>query len=258
MIEALNVFDSAKGTNVKTRAVFGILVLFALASWSSAGIAYDRWYAGGAVRTPYVGYGYGGGYGAYGTRYGLYGAGYGGGFGSAYSGMGNLVRAEGQRNVSNSQAAINYQQANLEREKARNALIDNQDKLHKIHRERKQEAEADDAKKREAMKEADARGEKFEAAHRPLPLSTSQLDPATGRIDWPKRLKSPDFDDLRKSLEQLFKTRAESGVNDDLAAEIEMKVGSLKNSLRSQITQIPLPEYSESRKFLDRLANSVN
>lgn len=246
---------------MKRQAKSAFFVLFASMVCSSVGYAYGPWYQTGAYGVP-VGYGYGyGGYGAYGVYDGVYSGFYGGGYGgvgSIYSGMGDLVRAEGERNVANSQAEINYQQANIEREKARSAFMDNAQKYRENRDKLRRETHARDAANREAERMAEARRQKFEAEHRPLPLSPRQLDPSTGKIEWPTALQSIDFQDLRSSLDSLFKTRAESGPSEDLSARAKGQINKLKDQLRSRIMQIPLPEVTESRKFLDRLAASVN
>lgn len=240
------------------QAKSGILALSVLLlCFSSVGYAYGPWYQTGV----YGGYGGYGGYGPYAAYDGMYSGFYGGGYGgvgSIYAGMGNLVRAEGERNVANSEAAINYQKASIEQEKARSAYMDNVKKARENRDELRRKTEARDAANREAEREAEIRRQKFEAEHRPLPLSPRQLDPTTGKIEWPSALQSFDFYEVRTSLDGLFKTRAETGPSDDLTVRIQVQVHKLKDQLRAHITQIPLPEVTESRKFLDRLANSTS
>jgi hypothetical protein len=266
-IKIVFVFHPSKGINVKTQVIFGILLLLAMTTCCSRPAnAYDGWYAGPGIGVPYGGYGGGygiygpggyGGYGGYGPGgYGVYGGGA-GGIGGIASGMGNLVRAQGQRNVDNSQAEINLQQANVEHEKARSDYIDNQKKLHDAKLEWKRRTDEQSAKDQEAQKAARLRAQKFNDEHRSPQLSTSQLDPSTGHINWPMALKAPDFDELRKSVETLFQSRSKTGLTSDLSLELDATIGRLKDSFRGHIMQIPLKEYSQSRKFLDSLAVSV-
>ena len=239
--------------NIRTRLLN--FPLFAIVLCCSVANAYGPWY--GEPGRP-VGYG---GYGAYGAGYGYGGYGYGGGnggVGGAASGMANLVNAQGQRNVSNSQAAINYEEANIEKQKAISAAMDNMQKYRDNRDLRMQKAEARDAANRQAEMESQARFQKYEADHRPPPLSPSQLEPSTGKIEWPSALRSVDFKETRTAIDALFKTQAESGPSDDLSVQMHEQVRKLQDQLRKQVTQIPLPEYSQSRKFLDRLANSFN
>ena len=239
---------------MRIRAALGIFVALSTFSVASDSHAQDRWYAGNSrpygvgVGVP-VGVGVGVGVpGAYG--YGAY-PGY-----SARTGMSDLVAAQGQRNVDNSQAAINYQQANLERTKVNAAMMDNRNKLMDDRLKRQQQAKEINEANREAEKVAEERRKKFEDEHRPQPLGSSQLDRTTGKISWPALLMSSDFETKRKAIDSSFQKLATQGPTDDLNTEIKMEINSLKDALRAQITTLPLPEYSESRKFLDRLANS--
>ena len=47
------------------------------------------------------------------------------------------------------------------------------------------------------------------------------------------------------------------GSSSDLSIQIVSAVNQFKVLLRSQILTMPMPEYSESRRFLDSLAASV-
>jgi hypothetical protein len=247
-----------KEFDVKQPFVFVILTLVALSASSLSISAYDGWYAGGGPGITYGGYG-GYGYRPYGVGYGGVGFspyGYGYGFGaqnpisSAATGMGNLVRSQGEYNESTAKAMVSY-------EKARSEYIDNQVKANNAFLERKRATQARDAKNREAERAAQARGRAFMAANHTPPLSSSQFDSATGTIEWPELLKGGDFDEPRKALDLMFDTLAKGGPTTDLAIRIRSKVGEFKDFLRSLILKIPMPEYSESRKFLDQLAATV-
>ena len=231
----------------------GIWALLVVGStgWFSSSPAWGQWYSGGN--------GYGG---AAATGYG-YGAamGYGGGGFSAsdpvsnytnavYSGMSNLIRSQGQYNEQTARAMINYQQA-------RNIYIDNQQKALNARQSMTRQLRAQDVADNEAAHAALARADEFIAAHQPLPLANSQLNPSTGRIDWPVALMGTDFDDLRNSLDKLFETRLKTGATSAVASEIEKKTGELKDSLRQHITMMPLKDYSEGRRFLDSMYTSA-
>ncbi len=248
---------------MNNRTMAGVFLLVALVFWGTPATAFSQLYLGPqyGIGSPAYGYGYGGNYGYGGTGYGLgYGLGYGAGLGyggaqTPYSaeltGMGNLVRAEGDYNKRTSEALVNY-------EKAQNQYIENQQKAIAARQTAKRLGQAEAAKDREAAHESLVRAEQYIASHRPQPLSHSQLDLTTGQVHWPAALIAKEFDPLRSSLESLFATRAKSGANSVLNAQISRKVGEMKDSLRSQILNIPLAEYSEARRFLDSLAVSVN
>lgn len=215
----------------------------------------------GSLSTAYAQYGMGGmgGYGGYGG-YGGFGWGWGGaagGVGEIYSGMGNLVRSEGQRNVLNAEAEKRYQQAWQENEKARTLHLENQKQIHAEQQRRKREAKAQDASDREEFMASRERQKEFLDAHRPQPLASTQFNAATGSVDWPPALRTEQFNDLRKSFEELTQTQLKYGKTTDTTRSISKVVSDLKSLLRSQILSIPGSDYSEARKFLDRLSASV-
>ena len=239
------------------RHIFVWALLLTSVTCSQYTLAFDEWYVG-----PGPGFAPGvyGGYGPYGLGlgYGLglrYGYGYGFQAQTPYSAeanaMGNLVRAQGDYNQASSKALI-------DQEEARRRYIDNQRKLISNRQEIKRAALTNDAKELENARAARAREEEFQAAHRPQPLSSDQLNPMTGAIQWPEILRADAFAETRKSLDALFEKRAKYGSSSDLTGQIRTKTGELKEALRHQIKEIPLAQYSESRKFLERLAASVN
>ena len=238
-------FQSAKGLNVKKQFIFFALLLSISATCCSLTSGYDNWYGAGMGAM--------GGYGMGGWGWG----GAAGGVGEIYSGMGNMVRAEGQRNLLDAQAEKTQQQAWQEHEKARTLHIENQQKIHAELQKRKRESQAQDAEDREAARAARERQQAFMDAHRPQPLASNQFDPATATIDWPPALRASGFDELRKSLDTSLQNRSKYGSTSDLSRQISRTIGELKDLLRSQILTIPMPDYSEARKFLDRLAVSA-
>jgi len=88
----------------------------------------------------------------------------------------------------------------------------------------------------------------------PKPVSTSQLDPISGKINWPAALTQSSYADQRAVLDQLTTKEATYGrlsYSDQLEARnaIEAMFGTLK----SQITAIPPMDYMASRDFLRSL-----
>ncbi len=208
---------------------------------------YGRWYA--ARR---VGVGYGVGYGM--AQYAGYGGyGYGGGttpYAAAENARANTIRAQGEYNQANTAAMKNY-------EDARSTYIDNQQKWTQVYLERKRATDAQKEKDREAALATRERAKEFMAAHPssgPARLASSQLDPSTGRIQWPTALTAAAFEGQRKSLDALFELRAHTSTNPDLASQVGKAVSEMKDSLRKQIRDIATQDYLEARRFLDSLA----
>ncbi len=238
---------SVKGLDVKKLLVTASLFLAATVTCVSSATAYDNFgmYGGAAMA------GFGGGWGGYGW------GGSQGGIGGIYDGQANVIRSEGMYNQMTSQAAINLQKANQENEKARALHLENQQKIHEERLKRTREAKVRQSEERVENMAARERQQEFIDAHKPQPLAGSQLDPSTGQINWPSPLRTSDFDDFRKAVEALFETQTKYGSTSDLTIQIVRKVGEMKDLLRKQILNMPMPEYSESRKFLDSLAASA-
>lgn len=235
-----------------------VLCLTSVVSLNSA-IADDVWYA-----APQYGYGLGPGWGTgvggalgWGGGYGLgYGLGYGGfqqdtPWSSETKAMGHLVRAQGQYEESQAKAAVDL-------ELARRRYIENQQKVMATRQEMRRSAMSLTAQQQEANRTARMRQEEFAAAHQPQPLSSKQVNPQTGRIAWPEILQAPVFTESRAVVDDLFEKRVRYGSTDEMNAQIKAQIGTLKETLRQQITAIPLAQYTDARKFLDRLVASVN
>ncbi len=238
---------SAKGLDVRKLFLLASLMFVAAVTLAPPATAYDNFGMYGMG----MGMGMGGGWGGYGW------GGSQGGIGGIYDGQANVIRSEGMYNQMNSQAAINYQKANQENEKARALHLENQQKIHEEKLKRTREAKVRQSEERVENMAARERQQEFIDAHKPQPLAGSQLDPSTGQINWPSPLRTSEFDDLRKAVEAFFETQTKYGSTSDLTIQIVRKVGEMKDLLRKQILSMPMPEYSESRKFLDSLAASA-
>ncbi len=233
---------------MKKQLITGILLAALTFDCSASAQAYGPWYTGSNV--DYRGNAY---YG-YGLGYGLgYGAGYTGPqtpVSAAATGMGNLIRAQGDYNEQTAKAMVSYEQA-------RSQYIENQQKAIIARQTVKRLSRAEDAKKLEEAHAKLARADEFIASHRPPSLSDSQLEPSTGKVHWPLALKATEFDDMCKQLDSLFESRAKNGPTSEVSSMIERKTGELKDLLRTKIVKIPLSDYSEARQFLDSMAMSA-
>ena len=119
----------------------------------------------------------------------------------AANGMSNVIAAQGQRNLSNSQAAINLTQA-------RSSQIDNQVKSvnafwekNAIYSEHQQQQFADIQKQREF----------YLSKHGLTSLTPEEFDRASGTCNWPKVLEQKQYDQYRVVLDKLLKQRAYAG-----------------------------------------------
>ncbi len=180
------------------------------------------------------------------NAYGGYPGYYGGGgtvAGSALNGMANAISAKGDYNLSTSAAAINMTQAQKNE-------IQNRQLYTNTYFEMRQT----NTKAREAERGPRLTMEQLTRIARsgvPQPLSPSQMDPVTGRLDWPGPLQDPNFEAQRQQVDALFAQRAKYG---GLTYADQMKARGLLDAmfdtLKAQMTQIPSQDYMLCRTFL--------
>lgn len=117
------------------------------------------------------------------------------------NGAANVIQAQGQRNLSNSQANINNQDAYSKgidnSVKEVNAFWEKKD----IYSQRQQQLDIETQQKRMA----------YLANHGLQSLTPEEFDRTTGAINWPKVLDQKQYDQYRNTLDQMLKKRAYAG-----------------------------------------------
>ncbi len=164
--------------------------------------------------------------------------------GNAMNGMANVISAQGQRNLSNSAAAINWSQA-------RSNEIQNHMQYTNTY-----------FAMREANQKATARGPRptmqqlaFIARNgSPSPLAPNQMDPVTGRLYWPNALQQDSFASQRQVVDQAFTMLSRYGAL-VYANQTQTRdaIKDMFQQLKAQIDQIPQQDYISCRTFLNRL-----
>ncbi len=186
------------------------------------------------------------------ARYYRRGGGYGGGYGGTpqsyyMNAMANVVRAQGQAAVGYSQAAINI-------ETARSQYIDNQKKWAETYFERKRIYAAYAQEKHDRDMQVVHNYLANRQSQAPARLSFSQLDPATGKINWPDALRSGEYAADCRKVEELFALRSHVDATLDATRQIQAEVATLRDILVKNISSTPPSYYIPARKFLDSLA----
>lgn len=187
-----------------------------------------------------------------GAAYGMWGGG--GNFATsgaqAYDqGVSSILRAQGQKNVDDSQAAINFAQARQQDAIAREQQVQSYFERRKIH----------DAwfAEQEAKKFHPSHADQVHYAEEGLPkqLTASQLIPATGQIIWPDVLMVDDFTENRNKLQALYTERAQSGggigTNNHMA--ITKEITNFGNALRPFIQKWDTADYMAAKNFITSL-----
>lgn len=138
-------------------------------------------------------------------------------------GMASVIAADGMRNLSNSQAAINATDA-------RSRAIDNQLKsidafweARDIYNTRQQEHFAQIQAKRSTYLERHGLGY----------LTPQEFDRTTGAVTWPRIMEQPQYDSFRNTLNELFQRRAYQGA---LTGDEFMKASAACRDWRAFIT----------------------
>lgn len=165
------------------------------------------------------------------------------------NGVGNVIAAQGQKNLNDSQAAINLTEA-------RSNQIDNQVKSVNafwekkgIYSEHQQQQLADITAKRN----------RYLAKNALQDLSPDQFDRTTGQINWPKVLEQSQYDEYRKTLTDLFAKRAYQGM---LTGDEYMQATGASREWRAMLGKqrdvYPAPILSQMIRFILGLDRELN
>ncbi len=165
-------------------------------------------------------------------------------------GIGDVVRSKGAYNLWSSQAAINATEAD------RND-IQNRDLWTNTYFQMRREQRSAVAEQRGPRPSAEDLA-RYAQMSKPKPLGPNQLDAVSGKVYWPRSLRTDQFVSSRGVLDELFAKRARYG---DVSMEDLMKIRDETNrmlvQLNQQIRDIPPMEYTSAKQFLASLAYQV-
>lgn len=163
--------------------------------------------------------------------------------------LSDVITARGTDAVLNSQAAQGFEKAR--KEKIENNLESAQTfyEMRRIHQKY-----VDELDKRQHAPVAD----QVRIGKKMLPrrLTSSQLDPITGKIYWPDLLSGPEFAAPRQQLDQLFEHRSSmaGGIGSGRYEMIQKAVNQMTDQLRTHIDQLHTSNYLYCLEFLRSLA----
>jgi hypothetical protein len=180
----------------------------------------------------------------------VYGGGYGGYYsgggtvaGSAMNGMANCMSSAGSMHLSNSAAAINMTQAQKN-------SIQNQQLAASTYLQMQDENKAWQKAQRgpPATKEQIARWARDAA---PKAVTPDEVNPATGKVNWPVALQQDNYAAQRAELDQLLAKKATYGrLSYADQTEARKTIETMFDTMKSQIKDIPPQDYVASREFL--------
>lgn len=161
-------------------------------------------------------------------------------------GVADIIRAAGQTNLRNSEAAINYQSA-------RSADLDNRLKFAETYFAKRQVNKQYRDENRRPTPTEEQLFRRAQSA-RPKRLSPTQFDPVSGKINWPLLLTDDRFAAEREQLEPLFAKLAHDGrLGLDDVNEIQRVAASIQASMREIIRDVPSSDYLAADRFMRSL-----
>lgn len=164
-------------------------------------------------------------------------------------GFADVVRSRGLKNLLDSEAAINW-------EDARRRYMDNRvygtQKYFEM-REINRQARAAERGPRPTMQQLI----RYSDARIPDRLESSELDPLIGTINWPGPLRGDDFKADRVALEELYSQRAAQGyLNDEQLMTARKLIDSMNGTLAAKVKAgtISGTPYGEAKSFIRSLS----
>jgi len=164
-------------------------------------------------------------------------------------GLGSVISSQGQKNLDDSQAAINMTDA-------RSNQIDNQVKSVNAYWEKKDIY--NQHLQQQNYKIAQTR-EMLLAKNRLQPLTSEEFDRTTGNITWLKVLEQPQYDQYRNELDELFQKRAQQGYlsSTDYVAATQASQ-AWHNMMAAQKGEYPSSILDQMLRFLAKLNRDLD
>jgi hypothetical protein len=156
-------------------------------------------------------------------------------------GLSGVISAQGQKNVSDSQAAINMTDA-------RSNQIDNQIKSVNAFWEKNS---IYDQHLQQKFAQIEQERSVELAKHGLKSLTPQQFDRTTGKINWPRVLDQKQYDPYRKKLDELFHKRAYEGfLSNKEYMEATTAMNNWQDMMVKQKDEYPGPVLDQMLKFV--------
>jgi hypothetical protein len=170
--------------------------------------------------------------------------------GESYArGVSGIIQAQGQRNLDNSQAAINAQDAY-------SAAIDNSTKSVNAFWEQK---DIYKARQQQEFAEIGRKRSDYLARHGLQPLTPEEFDRTTGQITWLKVLEQKQYDQYRSTFDELMKKRAYQGA---LSGDEYMQATAASKEWRAMLAKqkgvYPPRILSQMTQFILKVSREIN
>jgi len=170
--------------------------------------------------------------------------------GAALQGLSQVISAQGQYNLNTSAAAINLTEAE------RNQMQNDVQGVDTFWAMRESGAAAR-ARERLRINGPMPTPEEFARRARagaPKPLTARDMDPVSGRLNWPDALQDSSFSDQRDSVAPICAKWATYGALDfPEQKQLRDTLNGMYTDLKGQIAQIPPQSYVAAKGFLQSL-----
>jgi len=164
----------------------------------------------------------------------------------AAHGMADVVRSQGEYNLSTSAAAINMTQAQRNEIENRKQWTETYFEMRRINKAYQ------DSLKKPRSPEAMVR---YAAAGKPKRLSANDLDAVSGAIRWPELLQADKYAQDRSQLDAVFGERASKGaVTKREREQVKSLTEAMIERLQQDIDSLRPQDYVDSKQFLNSLA----
>jgi len=163
-------------------------------------------------------------------------------------GFSDVIRSQGEANLRNSEAAINY-------EEARSREYDNRLKGTQTYFEmRRMNTQYREQERGPRITQQQA--DHLAASRAPSRINANQVDPLTGEIAWPMVLTDEPYTKYREKLQDLFAQRAQRGGSIGLSSynEIQTVCKQLEQALVANINKYQPSQYVDGKRFIEQLA----
>lgn len=170
--------------------------------------------------------------------------------GESYArGMSGIISAQGQKNLNDSQARINNQDAY-------SAAIDNSVKSVSAYWE-KRDIYAE--RQAQEFQQIEQSRQRYVARRGSLDLSPEEFDRTTGAIVWPKVLEEKIYDPYRTTLDQLFHDRSYNGaLTGDQYVQATTAFSNWRTTILGQKDQFPQPILQQMLRFLNKVKRELD
>lgn len=170
--------------------------------------------------------------------------------GESYArGVSGIIQSQGQRNLDNSQAAINA-------EDAYSSAIDNSVKSVNAYWEKK---DIYSQHQQAQLAQVEQKRQSYMARHGMKALTPQEFDRTTGAITWPKVLEQSQYDQYRNTLDELFKKRSYNGaLTGDQYMQATAASKEWRDMLGKQKDVYPGPILSQMIRFILKLDREMD